>query len=322
MRKTIVIVTLLVMLAVSCENGSVAEKAEYTEDGQRLVTLKVNTGGTAGGRSLTNALVKEKANYMEVIFKRGIKFYRATGSVFEQLSITIPAGEYTTSEAIMLIGRVSDKTLLATGALSAGVNVQTNNQEITFLVAILNTNTSTEGTTKFTIDATGASPAFPTTFSGKLDKGLINGLPCFQVPTVTSGIKASLSFTTGFANTGALINVASIPAPTVTFTGSPAISGTDVSVTAPTTTVGDGTIAFTFDSKAAGNYVITFNIPVKGFGDDAKGLTWNIRGGTKLVSAADFGDDEGEGVRLVVTAAPADPEITVVMPPPPVIIQP
>jgi len=157
MRKTIVIVTLLVMLAVSCENGSVAEKAEYTEDGQRLVTLKVNTGGTAGGRSLTNALVKEKANYMEVIFKRGIKFYRATGSVFEQLSITIPAGEYTTSEAIMLIGRVSDKTLLATGALSAGVNVQTNNQEITFLVAILNTNTSTEGTTKFTIDATGAS---------------------------------------------------------------------------------------------------------------------------------------------------------------------
>jgi len=317
MRKTIVTVTLLVMLAVSCENGSVADKAEYTEDGQRLVTVKVNTGRTAGSRSLTNPLAKEKADYMEVIFTKGGKYYRAAGSVFEDLSITIPAGGYNVDEAIMLIGRLSDKTLLATGVLSdPATPVTTESQDIEFTVAILNTDTSAPGSTanKFAIDASAASPSFDGDFTGKIDKGVFKGLPCFQVPTDTSEIKASLTIG-GFGSSGSLIKASQVSSPAITFKGTPVISGSDITVIAPAAhdPVGTtGKIDFKFTSKGEGNYIIIFDIPVRGFDDEKTGhLLWHVRGGTKLDSAADSATDEDEGVRLITTAEPAEPNITV-----------
>jgi len=276
--------------------------------------VKVNTGRTAGSRSLTNDLAKERAGYMEVIFKKGGKYYRAAGSVFEDLSITIPAGAYAADEALMLIGRLSDKTLLATGVLSdPATPVTTESQEIEFTVTILNTDTSASGTTvyKFTINTSTATPSFPGTFTGKIDQGVFNELPCFQVPTNTSGIKGTLTIGGLPSSTGALIKV--VTPPEVTFKGTVDISD-DVSVAALTdvSTIGTDGISFTFNTDAACNYIITFDVPVRAFDVDKTGhLCWHVRGGTKLESAADSATDEDEGVRLITTDAPIEPNITV-----------
>jgi hypothetical protein len=328
MRKTIVtaLVVLLVMLAiVSCDSFSAlpgAEKPEYTVDGERLVTVRVNISGTSGGRSLTGPLAKQEANYMEVIFRRGTKYYRAVGSVNDSLPIRIPAGEYSPTDAIMLIGRLSDHRLLATGALSATKDVQSTNtttSTITFSVVSLTANISTTGTA-FKIKEDSGNPkiniqtGFTTTDITK--QGLIDDLPCFQVPTEIEDIEASLAIT-GFASTGTIITVTG--APIITFapteaTGMDALSATFFDsdgdpATFPAAIGTDGTIRFKFTTgDDGGQYKVTFNIPVVGFSGTAVipgRITWEIHGGTN--TGIDYiGTEGGSGFKLLVAASPAE----------------
>jgi hypothetical protein len=326
MRKTIftALVTLLVMLAVvSCDSSLTvpgAGKAEYTEDGERLVTLKVNTLGTAGNRSLTNGYAKDAADYMEVIFTKNGKYYRAGGSL-TSLSVTIPTGTYDVTDAIMLIGRAKDKLLLATGELAASTPVTKTTPTIGFTVTSLNTNLALSGTTSFVIDESSGTPAINVisgkfTESGITKEGVWNGgtLDCFQVPTSTAGISASLTIS-GFKNTTAIVNVAS--GNKVEFTQE---YGTTADISDPTgvtfafgtgtpVPVGSGRISFNFTTSTVGGYKISFEIPVQGFGTAAKGLVWNICGGTK--GGQDFVGSEENSVMLIVVAEPAPTLVTI-----------
>ena len=323
MRKTIVIalVALLVMLAVaSCDNSGFGLGAD------RLVTLSVNTGGTAGNsRSITDTSAKAEANTIEVIVKSGTEYYRAVGRKGDDISLRVPAGTYNNTNTLLLIGR-KDGTLLAIGTATNAVTLPwTSGDKTLTLTATSLTTTLTAGVSgcNFVIDASSVdSTDFPL-FAGKLDKGSVNDGPCFQVPTgfndpaysnYVNGIKASLTFNnTNLASIGTNIIVKST-ANQVKFTpfvtGMPAINPIVTSIS----NFGAGKIAFEFDTTTAGEYRITFDLQVVGFSEDyvagrgTEPLTWHIKGGTD--TGVDYGDDGSlktatrEGVPLIVTDAP------------------
>jgi len=322
MRKTFVtaVVALLAVLALaSCDN------IQTGQNGDGLVTLSVNTGGTAASRSLLDALARDEANYMEVIFMKGSDYYRAQGAYGSKLRVMVPEGTYGPGTAIILIGRYSDGTLLATGVPDASINVPTD-LEITFNVTSLVADISTAGTA-FVIDESTVDSAFGgETRNGILIAGMTNS-KCFQVSTNSPDIEASLTIS-GFSATGADIIVNGTPA--VIFTknmeGSPDIEYPDLTVTshADTDAIGaTGKIEFKFTTTDKGKYIITFEIPVVGFSADASAissssapLTWIIRGGTEEGQPDYFGantslsalypkGDGREGVGLLVKDDPS-----------------
>lgn len=294
MRKTIftALVTLLVLLAVvSCDSFN-GEKPEYTADGQRLVTLKVNADGIAGSRSLTDTLAKAKADYAEVIFKKGTNYYRAA-DYLGTISIKIPVNTYAANDAIILIGR-RDGTLLATGALATGsLNVTASTPSVTFDVNSLET----------ALNADAATPSFDINASDVPFTNIITtfeGDPYFRVKTGTAQIRATLTID-GFtgtdtnikydSTTGAEVKFAKIGnAPLIT------VAPTDITVTFVS---GAGVIAFEFATTTEGKYAISFEIPVKGF-DETKAdhLPWKILSGLKAGTDIDGG--ESNGVALLV----------------------
>jgi hypothetical protein len=308
MRKTIVmaLVALLAMLAVvSCDSILAGQKPEYTEDGQRLVTLKVNAGGTAGNsRSLTDAIAKLKADYMEVIFHDSGKYYHAD-DYMGTLSIKIPAKLYADTDAILFIGRKSDGTLLAVGTLDTGsLNVTAGTSTLTFNVTSLTTELNADaGTPSFVIDPT-TTGGFPTTSLTKFDNS-----PCFQVFSTKTGLKASLAIDGfGATNDGNIIEVTGTAVTFNNIGGAPAISVTTGDIDAVTFVGGVATVGFTFDAPsltppadgpAEAKYNISFVIPVKGFVASSPHLTWYIRSGIKAGTDLDGG--EKNGVALLVT---------------------
>jgi len=308
MRKTIftALVTLLVMLAVvSCDNTLGADKSVYTDDG--LVALTITTGEAGNIRSLTAALAHEQATYVEVIFKSGspVKYYRSEGFYSEgglNLTVHVPADTYNSSNAVMLIGRKSDATLLATGYPTAAVTVPTN-LSIKFTVTSLTADISakTLASSSFKIEnLTGTPTTTPAITTAYLDGTNIfdetnASSVCFQVPPSTTNIGASLTIG-GLTNTGANIFVipkaiATDPEPAkIKFIGigsAPVITPT---LSAPLTEAAVGAtgknISFIFSSTTVGKYIITFDVPVVGFSSEVSTPTgtpareWHIRGGT------------------------------------------
>jgi len=317
MRKTIVtaLVTLLVILAVSCDNGlgtdKTVDKTEYTADGQRFVTLKV--GGTVG-RSLTDANAKGARNFVEVIFRRefpagSYTYYRTSGFYGEQLSIKVPKVKYEVTDAVILIGKKdgTEYTLLAVGKLGSALDLPASvPSSIIFTVSSLTANLSAEA----------ASPAFAITNStdfwgvsasviSKQGK-YMDTQPSFQVPK-QAGITASLTIS-DFPSSGPVLAPAASPAPaakisliTNSSTTIPATPDSPTPVTVSGTTC---TFDFSFDTSSAteGTYIITFSIPVA-FGTDGDGLGWVIRGGTIKDVADPSGTNQAEGVLLTVSTA-------------------
>jgi len=324
MRKVLgmALIALMVMLAASCDG------ILQNTDGD-LVTLSINTDAAVGNselagnsRSLTGTLAKKEANYVEVIFSYGGEYYRTEGYAGSDLKIKLPGGttttpiSYSSTNSIMLIGRKSDSTLLATGV------------PIAFTVP--GTTTATFTVTSLTADiyAKSTTPSFAVTSSGYpagwSDAATTVGVfgedsasPSFQVPTGTA-LQASLAIG-GLSATGSNIFVNSITG-VVTFKQ---VAGTTAGIT-PTITapasanvaIGTtGSIAFSFTSPATyGEYIIIFNIPVVGFDSAAATAalipnrrTWHIRGGTNP-GQPDFtgaaADDPNEGIPLVVTTSP------------------
>jgi hypothetical protein len=364
MRKTFVVafVALLAVLAlVSCDN-IIGEKPEYDADGRQLVTLSIDTNEiVSNSRSLTIASAHKEALYAEVTFKVGGKFYHAAEFIALGLKVKIPVDTYTTADAVLLIGRKSDGTLLATGALDTGaastIDVTLTNPTVSFIVTSLeadihtgvydNAGTPTIVSSSFVINE--GSPA--TTPISTLAKWKANSTKigtwfdgssfCFQVPTNVQdddGIVATLAISglNDFPN----YRIGGVTPPTVYGTGDkifivdgsdcdPALSSTDIvnfkaltintvtptaitDVTAPAAgAIGKTTpISFSFKTPANtalttdanGYHIISFGIPVRGFGS-ADCLTWFIRGGTGRGNV-DTAGEEAEGVALLVTDTP------------------
>jgi len=330
MRKTIVtaLVTLLVMLAVvSCDSGLTststgAEKAEYTADGQKYVTLKVNTTNKAAGasKSLTGTFAQEDWDYLEVIFRKekadgsGYDYYRTHGyRGSSSLSIKVQVAVYEDTDAIAFIGKRSGTggsythTLLAIGKLSVpslDLTVATPPTSITFVATALTANLFVDS----------ASPALEITDSswgtgwttGDSKKGTVGYEPSFQVPTNKTTIAASLTIG-GF--TGGLAIYVEDDEPTITFTAKTATGSIDPSdgKEAASSPAGTKKIEFSFatDSAVDGDsYIITFEIPVKFTDATDANLGWLIKGGTKG-GVDTTGDSNREGILLSVVDTPA-----------------
>jgi len=322
------------LLAASCNSG--IKTPGVDEDG--LVTLNVNTGGAAGNsRSLTAALAHLGADYMEVVFKDGTKYYRAKGDYYDNyptnIKVKVPAGTvgsektYDDTNAIILIGRESDGTLLATGVPTAQIKVP-GDSAITFSVTSLTANISAVGTSALTLTGSNTTGG---QFKGNSAK------PSFQVPYGATGITATLNIGGLASQGGTLTATGANIYPTavtglVTFYpvfGTPASAGiTPTGYTAPTATAtaigASSQLIFAFNTPAAPtpdtdyHYIITFDIPVVGFstlsgptdGAGSAPITWHIRGGTQ--SGTDFtGASEAEGIPLIVTSDPSLQSITV-----------
>ena len=354
MKKTILtaLVVLLVMLAfASCDNIITEPGAEkpgytYTADGQKFVTVSIKTGGTAGSsRSLSNAIARGAADYVEVIFKEEVppvapatdstyNYYKAEGNLNTTLTILLPVKTYNSSNSVMLIGRNSDKTLLATGTIDGPVDLSKGISEITFTVTSLNVNL-TAGGGSFTITNKAALGAF----KDDTENGVFyNSSTCFLVPQ-SSGIMASLTIS-GFGDAGDNIlekvdSTTFNPLTSLTFNkytnGTPAsTSDIDVIYLSPATISSSGgcEISFVLDTdtnSAEGYYAIYFEIPVIGLNTIAipvitsnpigAGLTWYIRGGTNL-NAADSTGNAGAGVALRVATNVAEGTSTSISIPP------
>jgi len=321
MRKTFVaaLVTLLVMLAVSCDNIPTGQ------NGDGLVSLQIKSdrsiglptdGTTDNSRSLTSANAKPKAAWVEVIFQdtdtsATERYYREAGAYSEPLELKVKVKKDKTYNAIILIGR-NDGTLLATGKPATSVNV-TADAPVTFQVNPLKSNisavTASAVPSDFSIDATSAwANTVDTTAAAKFENGPGSLQPCFLAP-VANGIKASLTihgFNTFNSIAGTGTDIIVTDDPTVTFTP----LGTAPAIATPTFTypasipvaIGiNGKLDFTFNTTGAGQYKITVDIPVRGF-DAAKTthLEWHIRGG--ITSGLDFtGTGTENAIALLVT---------------------
>jgi hypothetical protein len=308
-------VTLFIMLAlISCDSiiGDLgpAKPVEYTPDGQKLVEVSIVCDID---RSITNAIAKNAANYMEVIFKKGGQFYRAEGLRFLPLKVKIPAGSYVIGDAILLLGRNSDKTLLATGILTSNFTASSSSS-ISFTVTSLGVDLSNVGNS-FSIDETTGSVTISGSgsgFDGETSNGNYQGTGCFQVPSGSNGIKASLTFS-GFNSTGADIEMDSTSS-IVSIIRNSTPSAVTVPITLPasvTTGIGTGIFEFTFDTLTTTGddvdiYLLYFDIKVVGFqAGITSAILWSIRGGTS--DGADIGDTEtkeAEGVLLIASNTP------------------
>jgi len=331
MRKTIftALVTLLVMLAVvSCDNALGADKSEYTADG--MVTLSINTGGSAvastnNSRSLTSANSRSKAGWVEVIFKSTTttEYFRGEGSFSENLTLKVPVKVDLAYDAIILIGR-NDGTLLATGKTTTGTI--TTATTVSFNVTPLKSNISAATVPAdpgppsvaavppdFKIDATSVwASTVPTRADQKFENGPGSVQPCFLAPynSGTSIIKASLTVN-GFTDTGDSIKVTATPI-SVKFIPLGSASTINPNITRPTTgnaiaptASTDPTLEFTFTTTTAGQYMITVDIPVRGF-DQTKSdfREWHIRGGITPPDQAELdftGTDTKNAIALLVT---------------------
>jgi len=232
MRKTFVLalVALSVSLVLaSCDiiPGLGGEKPEYDADGRELVTLNVNVGGTVGGRSLSDTMAKGNtfgADYVEVIFTDGTKYYYKGGLRNSELRVRIPTGSYPVTNAIVLIGRIDsgDNTLLATGVISKVEYTDTTpdntatpfvitkfTKSVTFSVKSLVADLTTEGGAFEIADGAGSAVANANIdFKDSTNKGHAtigsDEYDVFQVPTKANNIAATLTIT-GFEDTGAMI---------------------------------------------------------------------------------------------------------------------
>jgi hypothetical protein len=177
-----------------------------TEDG--MVRLSINVAGTS--RALTTDLARANADYYEVVFQFGSRFYQAewdhdTGHT----EITIPVANYAPgagNDAVLFAGKDNgsgDYTLLGIGAITSttdennsvysGANIQHGTKAVTFtLTALTNDVNINNGhhlsrpstfqilgpTSPINYSTVNASPNSIGTASG----GSVSGCPVFSVP--------------------------------------------------------------------------------------------------------------------------------------------
>jgi hypothetical protein len=75
-------------------------------------------GGGGNARALTTDLAKAGYDYVEVVFHKDGRYYRASGFKGQNFTIALPAGTYGPGNAVAFVGRESDHTLLAVGVMT------------------------------------------------------------------------------------------------------------------------------------------------------------------------------------------------------------
>lgn len=337
--KKVIFAGFIVFLAVflaTCGDFSQPEsqKAEivgYTADGRPLVNLSIDTGGT--NRSLTDGLAKAGTNYIEVIFcdtaVSPIKYYRTSGYKGLTIKLAVPAGNYGSGNAIMLAGRNNDKTLLATGVITAtieesapltpipGAVINSDTISVTFtltsLTAALNADATSPSFVITDLGSTyGTGGDFDVAPNDNTFKGRYDDKPCFQLPTDDSEIEAELTIG-GFSATGSKIYIKGTSSTTINNLGGGTKSLGGNITNANNTLVGTG--VFNFDLTTSTNPatdVMFFSVPVVGMSTtDIPGvITWFIRGGLDTESE-DFDGGNSAGIVISVADTPAQLGATV-----------
>jgi hypothetical protein len=288
---------ILALALTACDMGNIpGEAALYNEDGQRMVTLTINTGGEA--RALASDTAKAAVDFYEVVFSDGTKFYRAAAAKDKPLKVAVPVGDYRNgsaadpTRAILLAGRNSDKTLLATGLISK-VNASTNKGEIkadtvsvTFTLTALTTDLLKTPKSSLTFSS-------PTTLNTPSGAAAVNGLgvPYFKVPADTSGIAATLSiggFKTGAIDTSAAL-YAKVTNPPIGSAGlssqegdPPVLVSGEVTLTADAVVPATGALPITIATPSAGHTDglsrFWIDVPVYAL-NPVNSVEWHIRNG-------------------------------------------
>jgi hypothetical protein len=340
MRKTFVaaLVALLVMLAfASCDNNPTGQ------NGDGFVTLGIDVGGTTGNsRSLLDGPAHDEGKYLEVIFKQGSDYVRAETAwdLRGKLKIRILTGDYgvaatgAPNDALLLIGRLKDGTLLAIGTLKdidndpdTPLTVTQSTNSIAFTVKSLIADIHAQtAVTDFAINESSPSASTIISTAGWTTVGttrngtytLDNVSPCFQVPINKVGIEATLNIQ-NLTGSNIPLLLASTPADAVEFeplSGAAAIDATLTNTAGDNLGLAANKIGFKFNSGAStAGYIVTFKVPVVGFAvyNSATpavnaglkyALTWYIRGGTKEGLPDLTGITPNEGVALIVTQTP------------------
>jgi len=327
MRKTIatVFVVLLAILAfASCDSvlgvPNEDKASKYDAAGRELVTLNITTSGALGNsRSLTNALAKIDADFVEVIFHGTTNYYRATGGFGGAIPISVEKKDYTTADAVMFIGKMvstTDYKLLAVGYLTGPLPIKstpgTNTANFTLtksLNALLNVNAATPA---FAITETYIKTVSGWTDDDHFKNGRVGSLRCFQVPQDSSMTAIPAKLTIGGFPAITSSPVITPGTATVTFTknsnenSTPTVGSSPAPSAAVNNTTGDCVLSFTFDTSGAdvGAYIITFQIPVA-FGADTAGLPWIVRGGTlQGIAESSPAGSIAEGVLISVQTGP------------------
>ena len=181
---------LLALAIFSCVDTIVPENGPdgYTEDGRPMKSLTIRTGGV--GRALTGPLAKAGADFYEVSFFDGTNYYRKSWNWAETGKIIVPFGDYymDSAKAILFAGRMSDKTLLAVGYLTAATGSTTLNEidgtttSVTFTLTPLTSDVKADGTSTFQITEAGyETSSVPSPFpTARIDGG--PSIPMFKIP--------------------------------------------------------------------------------------------------------------------------------------------
>jgi len=200
MKKFCVFCVAALLFVAACDNFSAptkdAEDVQYTADGRKMVPISLGTSSSS--RALTDTLAKAGVDFYEAVFKDpgdATKFYRKEWTKGQSAKIYLPTGDYGTStNAILLLGRASDKTLLAVGTVTAvdgatspNTSVTPTSTSITFTVASLVTDinktyTAPTPTPNPTSGSTFAitAPTLNATTAGTLP--MVDGYPYFAIP--------------------------------------------------------------------------------------------------------------------------------------------
>jgi hypothetical protein len=323
MKKMAIVLGAAAALAavISCAPVAIPQDAEtepvlYTENGQRLVNLSIPTGNLKTSKSLTEDLAKAAVDYYEVVFYNDTedKYYRTSGVKGRTLKISVPVGDYDNSadKAVIFAGTNNEKTLLATGVISATSDGGVGSQEIT------------SATTSVTFELTAleaaifddAASAFQVTFGGYETSGsnhytkTIGGktYPYFQIPRETDNITAELEFTglpaanLILATADPQLNSASVirPSDAQVLVGLENDTGgiLDAGFLTTANNLVKIKISTNLDAITDGWAAISFDIPVIAIHADAGGDLWHVLSGISYT--LDRGESTGSCILLQV----------------------
>jgi len=309
MKKTVfaLFAVILVLSLATCDLLDSPVAKSVAPEGMATLTINVKDGGT--GRALTTTNAPLAADYYEVIFLTGGKYYQMawdkTTYPTASPSITIPTANYNGSggnDAVLFAGTQTDKILLGVGVLST-TNIPAGTTSVTFTVGALksvvdNTINSAFKITSPTNDGAGHSYATSTgiTYSAT------GGVPIFPIPGTgydpTSGTAEDViaTWTVAVPNSSYVkygTTAWSVVPTTITWPGTETAYGGTLTYDPRAKTAGaelESSTVFTIDitvpntGTPAGVCGFYINVPVRAFGN---GLTFeaNTPGGTPVSSA-------------------------------------
>jgi len=327
MKKTIlaVLVVLLALLAVTCNNGLLAPGAVNKVDGggdepvpDGFVRISIGIG-EGRGRAMSGTLNTAEVDFYEVVFKKGNTVVKSTadwngtqltpegGSLGNTWTVIVPVGDYNPvtgdTDAVLFAGRKTDKMLIGIGVItdtndgsSTGTAViDGDTVSITFTLSAITSNITTDLLIQDSTPATiGISPnginANSTTYTGfKLDNDEeYTAEYTFHVPYTKLITTGTPSVDIDDTNGDEVIELSDIAK------GSSSVLN---SATATGSVIVEFTIAT--DEDDTGVDFISIEVPAWAINQAAGGAEWVIQGGQNNTTA-DNGINIGGAVVIQV----------------------